>query len=118
MLSNYLPILVFILLGLAFGCVPLIIGKLVRPNAPYTDKNASYECGFEPFEEARLPFDVKFYLIAILFILFDLETAFLFPWAISMQHLGWFGMISMGIFVAILLVGFIYEWKKGALEWQ
>jgi NADH-quinone oxidoreductase subunit A len=118
MLSLYLPILIFILLGLAFGCVPLLMGKFFRPKNPYAAKNAPYECGFDPFEEARLPFDVKFYLVAILFILFDLETAFLFPWAIVMRHLGILGLISMGIFVGLLLLGFIYEWKKGALEWN
>ena len=118
MLQNYLPILVFILLGLLFGIVPLLAGKIFRPSAPYKSKTDPYECGFEPFEEARLPFDVKFYLVAILFILFDLETAFLFPWAISLHHLGWFGLASMGVFLGLLLIGFVYEWKKGALEWE
>jgi NADH-quinone oxidoreductase subunit A len=118
MLENYLPILVFIVLGILFGIVPLVAGAIIRPKAPYAEKNSPYECGFAPFEDARLPFDVKFYLVAILFIIFDLETAFLFPWAVVMHGIGWFGIVAMGIFVGLLVVGFIYEWKKGALEWE
>lgn len=118
MLNNYLPILIFIILGILFAIVPLVAGHLLRPTDPYKEKNSPYECGFEPFEDARLPFDVKFYLVAILFILFDLETAFLFPWAVVLHKLGWFGLVAMGIFLGLLVIGFIYEWKKGALEWE
>ena len=118
MLMNYLPILVFIALGILFGIVPLVAGMILRPKDPYQAKDAPYECGFSPFEDARLPFDVKFYLVAILFIIFDLETAVLFPWAVVLQKLGWFGIAAMGVFVGLLIIGFIYEWKKGALEWE
>ncbi len=118
MLNNYLPILIFIILGILFAIVPLVAGHLLRPKDPYKEKNAPYECGFEPFEDTRLPFDVKFYLVAILFILFDLETAFLFPWAVVVHKLGWFGLAAMGVFLGLLVIGFIYEWKKGALEWE
>lgn len=118
MLMNYLPILVFIALGILFGIVPLVAGMILRPKDPYQAKDAPYECGFAPFEDARLPFDVKFYLVAILFIIFDLETAFLFPWAVVLHKIGWFGITAMGVFVGLLIIGFIYEWKKGALEWQ
>jgi NADH-quinone oxidoreductase subunit A len=118
MLENYLPILIFVILGILFGIVPLVAGKLLRPQAPYKAKNDPYECGFAPFGDARLPFDVKFYLVAILFIVFDLETAFLLPWAVSLRTLGWAGLAAMAIFVGLLIVGFIYEWKKGALEWE
>lgn len=118
MLNNYLPILIFIVLGILFAIVPLAAGHFLRPKDPYQEKNSPYECGFEPFEDARLPFDVKFYLVAILFILFDLETAFLFPWAVVLHKLGWFGLAAMAIFLGLLIIGFIYEWKKGALEWE
>ena len=118
MLQAYLPILIIIRLAILFGIVPLVGGALLRPKAEYKAKTDPYECGFTPIEDARLPFDVKFYLVAILFIIFDLETAFLFPWAVVMHHLGWYGITAMGIFVGLLIVGFIYEWKKGALEWE
>jgi NADH-quinone oxidoreductase subunit A len=118
MLENYFSILVFIGLGILFGLGPIILGWLLGPKKPDAVKLSAYECGFEPFENARLPFDVRYYLVAILFILFDLETAFLFPWAIALRKIGWSGLAAMGIFVALLLVGFIYEWKKGALEWE
>lgn len=118
MLTNYLPILIFICLGILFGIVPLIAGALLRPKADYKEKTSPYECGFEPFEDARLPFDVKFYLVAILFIIFDLETAFLFPWAVVLHKLSWFGIADMGVFLGLLIIGFIYEWKRGALEWE
>lgn len=118
MLENYLPVLIFMAVGLFFGVVPLLLGKLLGPSKPYKEKNAPYECGFKPFEDARLPFDVRFYLVAILFILFDLETAFLFPWAVVLHHIGYVGFWSMIVFLGILTVGFIYEWKKGALEWE
>jgi len=122
MLENYLPILVFVIVGILFGCVALlgskIVSKITRVNNPNPEKNSPYECGFEAFEEARTRFDVRFYLVAILFIVFDLEVAFLFPWAVVIRKLGWAPFIAMGIFLLLLVVGFIYEWKKGALEWE
>jgi NADH-quinone oxidoreductase subunit A len=110
MLTNYLPILLFIGVGLLVGIVPLVLGSLISPKNPTAEKLSAYECGFPAFEDARLPFDVRYYLVAILFILFDLETAFLFPWAVVLREIGWFGFGSM--------IGFIYEWCKGALEWR
>lgn len=118
MLETYLPVLIFILIGIAFGCIPILLSYFVSPKKPDSVKCAPYECGFAPFEDARVPFQVKYYLIAILFILFDLETAFFFPWAVSLRNIGWFGFISMMIFLSMLVVGFIYEWKSGALEWE
>jgi NADH-quinone oxidoreductase subunit A len=122
MLENYFPILMFIIVGLAIGAVPMMLGwaasTALGNNRPDPEKLSPYECGFEAFEDARMKFDVRYYLVAILFILFDLEIAFLFPWAIVLSELGWFGVTSMGIFLLILVVGFIYEWKKGALEWE
>ncbi|OJX08792.1 MAG: NADH-quinone oxidoreductase subunit A [Burkholderiales bacterium 70-64] len=118
MLENYLPVLLFILVGLAVGVGPLVIGKLLGPTRPDAEKLSPYECGFEPFEDARMKFDVRYYLVAILFILFDLEIAFLFPWAVSIDAIGLFGFVSMMIFLAILVVGFVYEWRKGALDWE
>ncbi|HWT28225.1 MAG TPA: NADH-quinone oxidoreductase subunit A [Methylophilaceae bacterium] len=118
MLENYFPILLFILVGLAVGVAPIVLGKLVAPNKPDAEKNSPYECGFEAFEDARMKFDVRYYLVAILFILFDLEIAFLFPWAVVLQEIGLFGFIAMMVFLAILVVGFIYEWMKGALVWE
>ena len=117
-LSQYLPVLLFLLVGIGVGVVPLIFGYVLGPNRPDDAKNSPYECGFEAFEDARMKFDVRYYLVAILFILFDLEIAFLFPWAVVLQDIGWFGLIAMLIFLGILVVGFIYEWKKGALEWE
>lgn len=118
MLENYFPILMFIVVGLGIGLGPLILGKLLAPSKPDAEKNSPYECGFEAFEDARMKFDVRYYLVAILFILFDLEIAFLFPWAVVLQEIGLFGFIAMLVFLFILVVGFIYEWKKGALEWD
>ncbi len=118
MIENYLPILIFIILGLLFGVVPLMLGFVLGPNRPSAEKNSPYECGFEAFEDARMPFDVRFYLVAILFIIFDLEIAFLFPWAIVFDSMGWTAFWAMMIFLGLLVVGFIYEWKKGALEWE
>lgn len=118
MLQNYLPILVFMIIGVVLGFVLLGLGRLFGPRKPDPAKLSAYECGFPPFEDARLPFDVRFYLIAILFIIFDLETAFLFPWAVVQHTIGWFGFTAMMVFLSILVVGFIYEWKKGALEWE
>ena len=122
MLENYFPILMFILVGLAVGLGPVVLGsgvsRLLGVHRPDSEKLSPYECGFEAFEDARMKFDVRYYLIAILFILFDLEIAFLFPWAIVLQEIGLFGLIAMLVFLAILVVGFIYEWMKGALEWE
>ena len=118
MLEQYFPILLFILVGLAMGGALLGIGKLVAPNRPDPEKLSPYECGFEAFEDARMKFDVRYYLVAILFILFDLEIAFLFPWAVVLQDIGFEGFVAMMIFLVILIVGFAYEWKKGALEWE
>ncbi len=117
-LDQYLPVLLFILVGTAVGVGPLVIGKLLGPSRPDTEKLSPYECGFEPFEDARMKFDVRYYLVAILFILFDLEIAFLFPWAVSLDAIGFFGFAAMMIFLAILVVGFVYEWMKGALDWE
>ena len=114
MLAEYFPILLFILVGVA----PQALGFLLGPRRPDQAKNSPYECGFEAFEDARMKFDVRYYLVAILFILFDLEIAFLFPWAVVLRDIGHFGFVAMLIFLAILVVGFIYEWKKGALEWE
>jgi NADH-quinone oxidoreductase subunit A len=118
MLLDYFPILIFIGLGILFGVVPLILGALFSPHRPDPTKLAAYECGFPAFEDARLPFDVRFYLVAILFIIFDLETAFLFPWALALREIGWFGFFAVMMFLGLLVIGFIYEWKKGALEWE
>src|SRR5687767_1516344 len=122
MLEGYFPILMFIMVGLAFGVVPLLMGgalsRLLGVHKPDPEKLSPYECGFEAFEDARMKFDVRYYLIAILFILFDLEIAFLFPWAVVLREIGFFGFMAMMVFLAILVVGFIYEWMKGALEWE
>jgi NADH-quinone oxidoreductase subunit A len=122
MLESYFPILMFILVGTALGVVPVMIGgglsRLLGVHRPDAEKLSPYECGFEAFEDARMKFDVRYYLVAILFILFDLEIAFLFPWAIVLQEIGFFGFMAMMVFLGILIVGFIYEWKKGALEWE
>lgn len=118
MLENYFPVLLFILVGLLVGVAPMVLGALLAPNKPDSEKLSPYECGFEAFEDARMKFDVRYYLVAILFILFDLEIAFLFPWAVVLQDIGIFGFLAMAIFLAILVVGFVYEWKKGALEWE
>jgi NADH-quinone oxidoreductase subunit A len=117
-LENYFPILLFILVGLGVGVAPLVLGKLVSPHKPDSEKNSPYECGFEAFEDARMKFDVRYYLVAILFILFDLEIAFLFPWAVVLQEIGLAGFLAMMLFLGVLVVGFIYEWVKGALEWD
>lgn len=118
MLEQYLPVLVFLIIGVGVGCALLSVGSLISVSKPDADKNAPYECGFETFDDARLPFDVRFYLVAILFIIFDLETAFLFPWAVALRKIGWFGFSAMMVFLSLLVIGFIYEWKKGALEWE
>jgi NADH-quinone oxidoreductase subunit A len=118
MLGNYLPVLIFMCITLIMGSVFIVLGKLLGPSRPDAEKNSPYECGFEAFEDSRMKFDVRYYLVAILFIIFDLEIAFLFPWAIVLDQIGTFGLVAMGIFLSVLVVGFIYEWKKGALEWE
>jgi NADH-quinone oxidoreductase subunit A len=118
MLAEYYPILLFIIIGLAVGVAPMVAGKLLGPNRPDPAKLSPYECGFEAFEDARMKFDVRYYLVAILFILFDLEIAFLFPWAAVINDIGLPGFLAMMLFLAILVVGFVYEWRKGALEWE
>ncbi len=118
MLEAYLPILIFLVVGILAGVIPLVLGMAVGPNRPDPAKNSPYECGFEAFEDSRLKFDVRFYLVAILFIIFDLEIAFLFPWAVALDSIGLFGLLAMGLFLLILVIGFVYEWKKGALEWE
>jgi NADH-quinone oxidoreductase subunit A len=124
MLANYFPVLMFMLVGIAFGCAPLVIGKLLGPNRPDSEKLSPFECGFEPFEDARMKFDVRYYLIAILFILFDLEIAFLFPWAtifkeiVAIESIRMFGFIEMLVFIGILAIGYVYAWVKGALDWE
>jgi NADH-quinone oxidoreductase subunit A len=117
-LGNYLPILLYLGLATGIGLILLGLGFLFGRGAKYQEKLSPYECGFEAFEDSRMKFDVRYYLVAILFIVFDLEIAFLFPWAVSLDRIGLTGLVAMGIFLAILVVGFIYEWKKGALEWD
>lgn len=118
MLSQYVPVLVFIIIGLALGLVMIGAGSLLSKHSPDAAKNAPYECGFDAFESSHIPFDVRFYLVAILFIIFDLETAFFFPWALALRKIGWFGFGGMMLFLGLLVIGFIYEWKRGALEWE
>ena len=118
MLQNYIPVLIFIGVAMGLGVLILTLGRVLGPHRPDAEKNSPYECGFEPFEDARMKFDVRYYLVAILFIIFDLEIAFLFPWAVALNEIGMFGFLSMMLFLGILVVGFIYEWKKGALEWE
>jgi len=121
-LELYLPVLIFLGVGVAVGCIALgagfVIGKLLGVYKPDAQKVSPYECGFEAFEDARMKFDVRYYLVAILFILFDLEIAFFFPWAVVLDQIGVPGFTAMMVFLAVLVVGFIYEWKKGALEWE
>ena len=118
LLADYLPLVIFIGVSLAIGLALLVAPFIVAYKNPDSEKLSAYECGFNAFDDARMKFDVRFYLVAILFIIFDLEVAFLFPWAITFGGLGWFGFWSMIIFLAVLTVGFVYEWKKGALEWD
>ncbi len=117
-LSEYLPVLLFILVGVAMGVVPLVLGYVLGPQRPDAEKNSAYECGFPAFEDARMQLDIRYYLVAILFILFDLEVAFLVPWAVVLKEMGSVAFWAGIIFLAILTVGFVYEWKKGALEWE
>lgn len=118
MLQEYLPILIFAGVAVAMGIAPVLAGMVLGPRRPDEVKNSPYECGFEAFEDARMKFDVRYYLVAILFILFDLEIVFLFPWAVSLQGMDAAGFWAMMIFLAVLVVGFVYEWKQGALEWD
>jgi len=118
LLRGYLPILIFLFIAGGFSAVIVIASLVLARQKPDAEKLSPYECGFPPFDDARARFDVRFYLVAILFIIFDLEVAFLFPWAVSLAHIGLFGFFSMIVFLAVLTVGFIYEWKKGALEWE
>ncbi len=118
MLYNYIPVLIFIVIGLGLGAVMIMMGAMLGPHRPDSEKQSPYECGFEAFEDSRMKFDVRYYLVAILFIIFDLEIAFLFPWAVVLDEIGMFGFLAMMVFLGILVVGFIYEWRKGALEWE
>ena len=122
MLENYFPVLVFLIIGLILGFVLIGLGlglaQLMGHARPDSEKQSPYECGFEAFEDARMKFDVRYYLVAILFIIFDLEIAFLFPWAVALEKIGMAGFWAMMIFLLVLVVGFIYEWRKGALEWE
>ena len=117
-LKDYFSIIIFFVIALGLSCVFIILNYMLSPKNPDPEKLSAYECGFEPFNDSRMEFDVRFYLVAILFIIFDLEIAFLFPWAISLGNIGFLGFISMMIFLFILTVGFVYEWKKGALDWE
>jgi NADH-quinone oxidoreductase subunit A len=117
-LLEYLPILLFVVIAIVLGAVLMVVPLVIAPAKPDPEKLSAYECGFPAFDDARMKFDVRFYLVSILFIIFDLEVAFLFPWAISLKSIGFFGFWSMVAFLAVLTVGFIYEWKKGALEWE
>jgi len=118
MLAEYFPVLVFIAVSIALGAILLVTGGLLGPRSPDSEKTSPYECGFEAFEDTRSKFDVRFYLVAILFIIFDLEIAFFIPWALVLDKLGTFGLLAMLIFVLELVIGFFYLWKKGALEWE
>tara|TARA_B100000427_G_scaffold306907_1_gene294000 strand:- start:190 stop:558 length:369 start_codon:yes stop_codon:yes gene_type:complete len=117
-LEEYFTIVLFLFIALVLSCGFIILNYFFSPKSPDPEKLSPYECGFEPFNDSRMEFDVRFYLVAILFIIFDLEIAFLFPWAISLGKIGIFGFTSMMIFLSILTIGFIYEWKKGALDWE
>jgi len=117
-LAEYLPPLLFLIVAAGIGIVLIIVGNVLGPKRPSAEKLSPYECGFDAFENARMPFDVRYYLIAILFIVFDLEIAFVFPWAVVFRELGMFGLIEMGTFLALLVIGFAYVWKRGALEWE
>ena len=118
MLENYLPVFIFIAVGFGFGAMLIIVGLTIGEHRPDDAKTSPYECGFDAFEGCRMKFDVRFYLVAILFIIFDLEIAFLIPWAVVFHDIGMFGIFTMALFLGLLVVGFLYEWKKGALEWE
>jgi len=118
MLAEYVPVLIFLAVAGGVGLLLLALGYVFAPRRPDAEKDSAYECGFEAFEDTRMKFDVRYYLVAILFIVFDLEIAFLFPWAVALDRIGLIGIAAMGVFLLVLVVGFIYEWKKGALEWD
>ncbi len=118
MLAEYLPTLLFLIVAAGIGIALIVIGNVLGPKRPDAEKLSPYECGFNAFEDARMRFDVRYYLIAILFIVFDLEIAFVYPWALVFRDLGVLGLVEMGVFLGLLLIGFIYVWKKGALEWE
>ena len=118
LLIQYLPVAIFVGIAAVIGVALLLSAVVLAPRRPDPEKNSAYECGFNPFDDARMRFDVRFYLVSILFIIFDLEVAFLFPWAITLRENGLFGFWSMMIFLAVLTIGFVYEWRKGALEWD
>ena len=118
MLENYLPILIFIVIGIALGVILFCLGYFIGPNRPDPEKQSPYECGFEAFEDARMKFDVRYYLVAILFIIFDLEIAFFFPWAVVLREIGPAGLLAGLYFLGILTLGLVYEWRKGALDWE
>jgi NADH-quinone oxidoreductase subunit A len=118
MLAEYLPVLIFLAVAGALGLLLLALGFVFSAHHPDPEKLSPYECGFEAFEDSRMKFDVRYYLVAILFIVFDLEIAFLFPWAVALDSIGLVGLVAMGVFLLVLVVGFVYEWKKGALEWD
>jgi NADH-quinone oxidoreductase subunit A len=118
MLEGYVPILIFFAVAILFSLGLLVVGRVLAPHRPDPAKVDAYECGFPAFEDARMKFDIRYYLVAILFIIFDLEIAFLFPWAVALEDIGGFGLAAMAVFLGVLVIGFIYEWKKGALEWE
>ena len=118
MLENYLPILIFLTISLIMGTGFFVVGFVLGPHKPDSEKVSPYECGFEAFEDARMQFDIRYYLVAILFIIFDLEIAFFFPWALALREVGMVGFWAMMLFLGVLVIGFIYEWRKGALEWE
>jgi NADH-quinone oxidoreductase subunit A len=118
LLLDYLPVVIFLAIAIGLGLVFLVSNLILAPSSPDPEKTSAYECGFNAFDDARMKFDVRFYLVSILFIIFDLEVAFLFPWALALDEIGMFGYLSMMGFLGVLTVGFIYEWKKGALEWE
>ena len=118
MLTEYFPVLLFLAVATVIGVALLVLGNLLGPKKPAPETLAPYECGFEAFEDTRMRFDVRYYLIAILFIIFDLEIAFVIPWAVVFEGLGVFGLVEMGMFIGLLVLGFVYVWKKGALEWE
>lgn len=115
---NYLPIAVFIVIALGFGGVSLLLGRFVRPNRPYREKLLPYESGMDPFADARIPFPIRYYIIAMLFVIFDIEVVFLYPWAVVYHDIGIIALVEMFTFIFVLLVGFVYAWKKGALDWD
>ncbi len=115
---NYLPILIFMAVALAFGIVTLLVGTLVRPHRAYSAKEAPYESGAVPFSDARIPFPMRYYIIAMLFVIFDIEMVFMYPWAVVYDKIGLFGLVEMALFIVILFVGYVYAWRKGALEWD